>query len=486
MRPAGPGCGGKPGSCRLRTAAIMATVGLGAWLIVAAAPAGAAGKRLTTGLSDTAFRSTDPDLREATFDRAVRAGAGIVRVNVSWRSIAGERPEAPADPADPAYDFSALDQAVIDAADSGLAVLLTVYRAPAWAEGANRSQAVPAGAWRPRASDLRAFARALADRYSGSFAGPQGTLPRVRHFQAWNEPNLRIYLAPQRRRGRLIGARIYRRLLRAFYGGVKAAGADGVVVTGGTAPYGDSRGPARTRPLAFWRAVLCLRGRHRLAPRKCKRRARFDVLGHHPINTSGGPHRGAVNHDDVATPDLGRLRRVLRVAERTDRVLPAGLRRPLWVTEFWWQTNPPSQRHGVAPGKHARWIQAGLYEFWRRGARVAINHLVTDGPSRDPGAVAGSGLYFGDGAAKPALRAFRFPFVVRREGPRRLVAWGRAPRAGRVAIRIRARGSWRTVARAPVAAGQVFQRRIRRRVGRGPWRLRAELADDRSRVWRQR
>jgi hypothetical protein len=42
----------------------------------------------------------------------------------------------------------------------------------------------------------------------------------------------------------------------------------------------------------------------------------------------------------VTTPDIGRLMRVLRKAEKTKRVLPQG-NKELWVTEFWYDTDPP-------------------------------------------------------------------------------------------------------------------------------------------------
>ena len=253
--------------------------------LVAAGVAPAEAKRgLTTGFG--ALGSTD----EQRLDEVLAGGAEIVRLGPSWAKIAPTEPENPRDPADPAYDFSALDEAIRNVRARGLSVLLTIGWAPAWAEDEGRPPVgpnAPAGTWRPRPEPARDFGEALARRYSGSFPdpeNPEATLPRVRHFQIFNEPNLSTYITPQWQGGRPVSASIYRQLLNAFYDGIKAVDESNVVVTAGTGPYGDDAGGSRVRPLRFWRAVLCLRANLKRA--NCPTRPRFDVLAHHPINTS--------------------------------------------------------------------------------------------------------------------------------------------------------------------------------------------------------
>src|SRR5690606_11497746 len=143
------------------------------------------------------------------------------------------------------------------------------------------------------------------------------------------EPNLSGYLTPQWTRKRPTSAIIYRRLLNAFYNGVKSVSRRSLVVTAGTGPYGDPPGGTRVRPLRFWREVFCLR--RNLKRKKCPTKARFDILAHHPINTSGGPFRKALHPDDASSADMRKLRRVLRAAERNRTVRP-GKRHPLWAT----------------------------------------------------------------------------------------------------------------------------------------------------------
>jgi hypothetical protein len=330
-----------------------------------------------------------------------------------------------------------------------------------------------------------AFATAVASRYSGVFPpGPAGPpLPPVRYYQAWNEPNLYSYLAPQWDRGRAASPAHYRRMLNAFYAAVNAVSADNRVLTAGTAPYGTRRGGNLMRPLRFWRALLCLRTRRsgKLAPRKCPEPARFDIAAHHPI--TGAPRTRADHRDDAVIPDLRRLRRMIRIAERSGRVRPR-TRHPLWVTEIWWESDPPDPA-GVRVRKQARWIAEALYLIWRQGVRTAILLKIRDEPD-DPLASAGSlhsGVFYADATPKPSFSAARFPFVTHRLTRNRVVAWGRAPRTGRLVIERRGEQGWRPVRRLDVMAGETFKTSVR---ARGEGRLRAVVAGERSLSWYQR
>ena len=248
-------------------------------LLAAGSPARGAG--FATGFADPGFVSPD---RDQLLDEAVNAEARYVRINLPWASIATRAPAQPADPADPAYDFRACDAAIAAAQVEGAGAAAHRHRRAEVRRGrrAARRRHRP-GAGSPTPRPTASFARAVAARYSGHFGG----LPQVRYFQAWNEPNLSTYLTPQYKGKRSVAPKLYRKMLNQFYAGVKAVSHANVVVTGGTAPYGDPPGGDRTRPLTFWRSVLCLKGHKRLHRSKCPTKAKFDVLAHHPINTSG-------------------------------------------------------------------------------------------------------------------------------------------------------------------------------------------------------
>jgi len=441
-----------------------------------AATVASAAPPLKVGFADGLFASSNSSTRGKWLDRAAQAQSGIVRVNVLWRSVVAGPPAAPANPADPSYDFGQIDAAVQSASARGLAVLLTVYDAPGWAEGSHRPQSAPSGTWKPNPGKFRNFAHALATRYSGSFLG----LPRVRYLQAWNEPNLDTYLTPQWRHKKPKASKLYRRLLNGFYAGVKSAVPGDTVVTAGTAPFGDPPGGDRTRPLTFWRKVFCL-NRH-LKPRKCKTKPHLNALAHHPINISGGPTTSAINPNDATVPDFKHVRRILHAAERSHRIRPAGRHHQLWATEFWWESKPPDRFFGRPLRKQARWIEQAFYLLWKQGARVAVLLQLRDSPGGD-GTALQSGVFFTNGEPKPSFKAVRFPFVTERRSRHRVRAWGKAPAAGTLRIERKRNGHWRTIRKLSVSKGEVFKRKIR--LGRSAT-LRARVAGQKSLFWHQR
>ena len=388
-------------------------------------------------------------------------------LSASWAGIAPASPRSdfrPSDPSDPQYRWEGLDGAVRDAASRGLTVALSVTQAPTWAEGAGRPADAPAGTWRPSSSAFGAFAAAIARRYSGTTVDASGaTLPRVRNWQAWGEPNLSVRLGPQwmRQGSRLQPASpaIYRSLLNAFYGGVKGVHADNQVITAGTAPYGDPRpGGARMMPALFVRTLLCVGAGRRPRPQPCSGPAHFDALAHDPYSV-GSPSRRAINPDDVSVPDLAKLTKPLRVAERSGRALPRARKR-LWVTELSWDSNPPDPQ-GVPVATQALWLEEAFYVLWRQGVDTITWYNVRDqAPIPDYGSTYQSGVYLRDGTPKPSARAYRFPLVLERarKGVR---VWGMSPASGVVSIQRRKGRRWVGAARFRGRAGATFFKTLR-------------------------
>jgi hypothetical protein len=376
--------------------------------------------------------------------------------------------------------------------------------------------------------------QAVAARYSGSFdpdgGGGQPRLPAVRALQVLNEPNQDAWLAPQFDGKSIIGDDQYRVLLNASYRAIKAVNPGMLVVTGGTSPYGDPPGGpyppggARVRPVQFWRELLCvhpvtvtvnvkklkkalrkakkagnqakikkLQKKLKKAKKKttvslvrtegCAGPALFDVLAHQAIdNTGGGPLKSGPDPDDASTPDLGRIVGVLRAAESLG-TLPGS--HPAWVTEFWWDSNPPNPV-GAPLDVQAAWIEQSLYLFWKAGASAAINFAIRDStlyPVTRNGYQ--SGLYFLDGSPKPALTAFRFPFVTERINGETLRAWGKAPEGGTLRIQRQQGAAWVTIKELQVSKGAVFDTELR---SSGPFpaaALRATVGASQSLVWQQ-
>src|SRR5581483_2923423 len=113
---------------------------------------------------------------------------------------------SPTNSFDPAYRFDDLDEFVRNAATRGIAVMLTIWGTPSWANGGKSANVAPT-----RVEDLTNFARAVANRYNGRHLG----LPAVQFYGVWNEPNLGLFLTPQYdKKGKPVSPAIYARLYR--------------------------------------------------------------------------------------------------------------------------------------------------------------------------------------------------------------------------------------------------------------------------------
>lgn len=465
----------------VRLAALAAAFAVG----LSAAPQSLAAPPLRIGFFDDLY-SGAPQERDTWLQRTVNAESDVVRINVGW--VAPNTPRRPPgfdarNPADPAYNFANADASIKAASSRGLDVLALFVGAPRWAEGPDRPADAPPGTWRPDPAALRDYGVALARRYSGSFpdpAEPGRSLPAVRSFQVWNEPNLSIYLTPQWAGRRAVSPVHYRRMLSAFYGGVKSVRRDALVVTAGTAPFGDpDPGGRRIMPARFVRELLCLRrGRGSLQRASCPAPARFDVLAHHPYPI-GAPSRRTLNSDDVSISGMYKLRDLLRAAERSGRALPRGKRHRLWATEVSYDSRPPDP-DGVLITRHARWLQQSLSRLSRQGVDTIFWFRIRDAaPEPSFAATNQSGVYFRDGRPKPALQAFRFPFVAERARRGIIPVWGRSPAAGQVTIERRRGGRWQRILSVKAARHGIFQARVPR-VGRGIQHLRARIGAERS------
>jgi hypothetical protein len=398
------------------------------------------------------------------------AGATRIRLDARWNTIAPVKKPAgfnPTDPADPAYDWSALDSSVVRARGQGLDPILLVLGAPAWAQAKRPASLGPHdGPYKPDPVAFGNFARALATRYSGSFQ----RLPRVRSFIAWNEPNIYRYLTPQRVNGKPFSPEWYRRMVNYFADAVHAVHSDNRVVAGALLFNGVGD---RISPLAFMREMLCMskpkkRGKKILPPRPtCSRQSTFDVWSHHPYSR-GDPFHHAPNKDDVMIGDLPTMRQMLTAAVAAHHVVTRQ-KIQFWVDEFSYDSRPPDPSNLAVPVLlHARWVSESLYQMWRSGVSLATWFLLRDEPvvQPTPGGYGQSGLYSNqtltrdlkDDRPKPALAAFRFPFVAYRKG-KRVTVWGRTPKSsrGKVVIQVGTATGWRRVAAVRAGSKGIFK-----------------------------
>jgi len=475
----------RKGLCR--PAGILLTAIVIALTVAAVGASAGSARGLRTGFTDNAIfdPSAQGELhRDRWLDRAKSARAGIIRISVDWRNVTRNKPKHPANPNDPAYGFVRLDESIRAAKSHGLDVVLTVYRAPDWAEGRHPPKRVQPGAWKPNPRAYGKFGQALARRYSGHLHG----LPRVHYFEVWTEPNLTQFLAPQWKGKRAFAPRRYRALLNHFYAGVHKAQRKATVIGGSTSPFGDSRKHQlypthpRMHPMVFLRTVLCLNGKLKRT-KNCKREPHLDAVSAHPINFANGPHYKPYSNNDLQVANFSRVGRIVRAARRANTVRPKG-GKPLWVTEEGMLSDPPNPK-GVPVMKHARWLEESLYLLWKQGASVVLNLNIRDtpyDPNRAPGGQWNTGIFFYNGREKPAFKSFRFPFVTHRQSKGKVKAWGKAPVGGKLKIQEKSQGEWRTRKRVMVRGGKVFQSTFHLR---GRATLRAQVRKTTSIPWPQ-
>lgn len=436
-------------------------------------PVGSALPGLSTGIddSDLARGST------AALARATALRASYIRIAVEWSVVAPEGTTQPVgfdprNPADPSYNWANIDAQVRRAAGAGFTPYLTLFNAPRWAQAGKAPESASAGggAWRPNSVSFGDFAHAAAVRYSGHFADATsgGILPGVSIWQAWNEPNLPLFLAPT-------SPDLYRELLNSMYRAVKGVQPGATIVTAGLAPVKSSL--SATFPKEFAERLLCVTPDNGWFERdaSCPEPAQFDVLGLHPYSLRARPTQRARIAGNMFVADVADLAQRLKAAQNARSVGPGSKR--LWVTEFAWFTSPANESVGDPPALAARRTAISLYMFWRAGVSQVTWFSLSD---NSESIVRGGGLFDAAGRAKPTYFALRFPFFVRQQG-RGLLVWGRAPAgsAKAVSIKVLRNGAYRQLATVRPASSGVFKRHLKIRTRRAGQYL-AEQAGERS------
>ena len=392
--------------------------GVGIWiaLLCALLAFGAAPAQASTGaafgIQDDAWLLYGPGSLEQRITTLQSLGVHVVRFTLRWDQVSPTKP-ANARSADD-YEWGDYGE-VLDALHAdGIRVLVTLYGAPRWSNGGAGANHLPA-------SGFGNFAYAAAERF-----------PWVHMWTVWNEPNTAVFSVP-------VSPALYvRRLLNPAYASLHRASGANRVAGGVTSPRATASGMS---PLAF------MRGMHAA-------HARLDAYAQNPYPQS-----------PTETPD----RTTCRCTAFTMAALPlirSSVTRyfgpkPIWLTEYGYQTNPPDRILGVSQAKQAQYLGAAAARVWRTpGVTVLIQFLVRDEP-----ALGGwqSGLYTVAGAPKLAARAFPLPLAeVSRRGSR-VSLWGQVrPGSGARSYRVQLSvgGRWRTVAGARTGASGAFARTI--------------------------
>jgi hypothetical protein len=358
----------------MRRIAILATAAVASLLLAGHA---AASSTARMGIQDDAWLRWGPetlDDRLATLDRL---GVRTVRFTLVWSEVAAKKPANGRNPNDPAYDWSQFDPVLNGLHARGITPIVTLYGAPKWSNGGHAPN------WLPR-SGFGNFAYAAAKRY-----------PWVRLWTVWNEPNTRVFSIP-------VSPSLYvRRLLNPAYALLHAANRRNVVAGGVTSPR---KSPSGMSPTAF------MTGMH-------SARARLDAYAANPYpgRKTETPFHDPCTHCTTLT--MAHLPQIRALVTRL-----FGARKPLWLTEYGYQTNPPDRILGVSPARQATLLGQAALRVWEQpGTTVLIHFLVQDEPSLGGWQ---SGLFTAHGSAKPALRAFALPLAEQSRNGTRTVLWG--------------------------------------------------------------
>ena len=374
---------------RLRAAARAAHLAaLGASVVaLALLPACAqAQSHLEVGFLDNAYAGGDPS---AYWNDAIALNAGFARWDVNWREIAPSEPPDPSNPADPAYRWSQTDAFVRGAAAHGLSgrVLFTVWMTPPWASDTARPTQMP------RLADWRAFVRACATRYSGTYTPPGQSepLPRVTAWEAWNEPNSSWSLKPQRIGRRHVGARNYVKLLHSLEQEVTAQVDFKPTFVAGS--LYKQAGRYSTGPIDFMREMKAAH-------------ATFDVLSMHPYNNF--PRLGMAD----GAGQSKKKPKYMTLANVQDYIAIANAifkkRYPIWITEVGLPTVAPGKtQYAASYGQQRTYVTKAIAKVARiKQVKRFTWFLIRDDPPRPFGAWWTTGLRTSSGEAKPSFAAF--------------------------------------------------------------------------------
>jgi hypothetical protein len=366
---------------------------------------------LIVGIYDEAETLGHP---ERAFPMLQQLRVKAVRANLYWGGPAGVAQSKPAratNPSDPAYEWFKYDRMVIEAAKRNMRVVFAIVATPRWANGGKATNRAPL-----KARDLRNFAQAAATRYSGTFSpiNPNQTeepaqqaepLPAVRHWLAWNEPNNPVFMFPQFTRTKKgvylrMAAKNYAKICNAIVAGIHAAARlrGEKIACGVTAPRGNNNPRSRRQsisPISFVRQMKRFGAKG------------FDAYAHHPyyghrLETPKYKPRLNKGPKIVGGPVL-----LGNIDDLTREVTRLWGRKPIWITEYGYQTKP--DRHlAVTYQQQARYLREA-FAIARKHPRIQMMlwFLLRDQAVTRRFDGWQGGVITKNGVRKPAFRAFQ-------------------------------------------------------------------------------
>jgi hypothetical protein len=354
-----------------------------------AAVAGAALALPSTGLAgaaaiqDDVLTTAQPGAQiDQRLDMVRKTKAKIARFDILWSFVAIRQPANPTDPNDPAYDWSRPDQVLLGLDAANITPIVSVYSTPQFAQATRATQYV--SAYNPNAPTPKAFQdfmQAAAKRYSGTFTTATGQrLPRVRHWEIWNEPNLRGFF----RYGNNSNLGKYKGIVKAGYTGIKAGNRNTIVIAGVGGPR-SSGGGGNVGAKTWLNGLVS------------DKSVKFDAYSQH-IYPSKGPKFESPSYDKVfPTWSDASLDTIFKALDKKKK----GMK--LYVTEAGYTTAATEFRNvKVTPAQQNTYLKQ-LYNLPKvKGARIAAVVWFNLQDNKNwPG-----GLLRSNGGKKPSYNSF--------------------------------------------------------------------------------
>src|SRR5436190_5406814 len=399
---------------KLRFAGIVGVLSLALLL-----PGGAsASSHIQYGVQDDAWLLYGPEPPAQRIEILQRLGVDIVRLTLRWDTVAKSAPADARNPSDPAYDWDLYDPLLQRLRAAHIPVLISLWGTPGWANGGHTPNYAPSDA-----TSFASFAYAAATRY-----------PWITRWTVWNEPNVRVFLIPN-------SPSLYvARLLNPAYRALKSVSPCNLVAGGVTSPR---KTPSGVSPIAWIRGMRAAR-------------ALLDAYAQNPYPVRPGEAPSSGGRWRCTEITMATLPKLITEVKRD-----FGTRTRIWLTEYGYNSKPPSKWLGVSNTVQARYVsEAALRAYLSPRVDLLIHFLVRDEPNAFKWT---SGFYTSRGKAKPSFDAYALPFAqVARKGNRTTV-WGQVrPRTGAQPYRLEqyrsGRWSWLDGTRLTTRAG--YLRRV--------------------------
>ena len=299
-----------------------------------------------------------------------------------------------------------------------ISVLISLWGTPRWANAGQKPNYAPTD---PTA--FASFAYAASLKY-----------PWITRWTVWNEPNVRLFLIPN-------SPSVYTtRLLNPAYRALKSANPRNLVAGGVTSPR---KTPSGVSPIAWIRGMRASR-------------ALLDAYAQNPYPVRPGETPSSGGCWSCTEVTMATLPKLIAEVKRD-----FGVSTRIWLTEYGYNSKPPSKWLGVSNSLQARYVgEAALRAYLSPRVDLLIHFLVRDEPNA---ARWTSGFYTSRGKVKPSFNAFALPFAqVSRRGTRTTV-WGQVrPRTGAQPYRLQQwrSGHWSWVGGARLTTNAGFLRRV--------------------------